>query len=212
MKASRLFAARKPLLPALAACAALAAAGAPAADASLLGGLLPGVLSPAVSAAACPGSAQTFAAWGDSSYYQLAAGGSFEGGPAWSGNGAAVPGNESFYVGGDGDSHSLLVPQGASVTSAPSCYAFGDVKLRFFARGAGRVRVSIVVRDLLGVLSTLDTTTVQTGPSWQLSPPVSMGLTNLGALLTTTAIQVKLTPLDGAVQLDDVYIDPYKGR
>lgn len=192
------------------ACVAIAAA-APASQAGLLSGLAPGLLSPSVSAT-CLASSQPFAAWGDPSTYQLAPGGSFEGGPSWSGNATVVDGNESFSVDGAGDSRSLLIPQGSTVTSAPACFAAGDLKLRFFTKGTGRVRVSVVVRDLLGLVSTLDGGVVTAGSSWQPTPAVSLAVTNLGALVSTDAIQLRLTPLDGAVQIDDVYVDPFKGR
>jgi hypothetical protein len=194
----------------IAACAAVAVA-APASQAGLLSGAAPGLLSPAVSAACAP-SSQTFAAWGDQSWYQLAPGGSFESGPAWSGDATVVDGNERFSVGGAGDSRSLLIPRGSTVTSAPACFAAGDLKLRFFTRGTGRVQVAVVVRDLLGVVSTLDGGVVTAGPDWQPTPPVSLAVTSLGALVSTNAIQLRLTPLDGAVQVDDVYVDPYKSR
>jgi hypothetical protein len=201
--------ARRPIFTLLAACAAIAAT-APASQAGLLSGVAPGLLSPAVSAA-CTASSQPFAAWGDRSWYQLAPGGSFENGPAWSGAATVVDGNESFSVGGADDSRSLLIPRGSTVTSASACFAAGDLKLRFFAKGMGRVRVTVVVRDLLGLVSTLDGGVVTAGPGWQPTPPVSLAVTSLGALVSTDAIQLRLTPLDGAVQVDDVYVDPYKG-
>jgi hypothetical protein len=193
----------------IAACAAIAIA-APASQAGLLSGAAPGLLSPGVSAT-CAASSQTFAAWGDRSWYQLVPGGSFEGEPAWSGDAAIVDGNESFSVGGASDSRSLLIPRGFTVTSAPACFAAGDLKLRFFTKGTGRVRISVVVRDLLGVVSALDGGTVNAGPAWQPTPAVSLAVTSLGALVSTDAIQLRLTPLDGAVQVDDVYVDPFKG-
>jgi hypothetical protein len=195
-----------------AAVAALGAFSAPAAHASLLGGVLPGILSPKNVAKTCPVPVQSFKQFGDSTWYQLANGGDFEGQNTWqlSGGASIVADQEPWKVNDAGDSHALSLPRGASALSPASCFAFGDVKMRMFVKGTGKVRVNIVVGSLLGVLGILDGGTVQAGQTWQPSPQLSLLLSNVGGLLATDSIQVRVTAVDGDAMVDDVYIDPWK--
>src|SRR4051812_35975422 len=82
---------------------------------------------------------QPFLPWLDPATYPLDNGGSFENGaPGWSLNGASVgSGNESFNVGGAGDSSSLSLPAGSSATSAPICVGLEHPDLRVFTRRTG---------------------------------------------------------------------------
>jgi hypothetical protein len=181
-------------------------ATAPAANAGLLSGLLPGLISPSNTPSSCNTNAsQPFARWGDTSSYVLAPGGSFEGGaPGWTlGPGAAVvSGNEPYYVNAKKDSHSL-------------CFAFGDWHLRFFAASSSSslssLRVQVVVKSLLGVLSILDGGTIAMNSTWQPSPRLAMLLTNVTGLLATNAVSFRFVPNDRASwRIDDVYLDPWK--
>ncbi len=195
-----------------AAVAGLGAFSAPAAHASLLGGLLPGILSPKNVAKTCPVPVQSFKQFGDSTWYQLANGGDFEGQSTWqlSGGASIVADQEPWKVNGAGDSHALSLPRGASALSPASCFAFGDVKMRMFVKGTGKVRVNVVVGSLLGVLGILDGGTIQAGQTWQPSPQLSLLLSSVGGLLATDSIQVRVTAVDGDAMVDDVYIDPWK--
>jgi hypothetical protein len=160
-----------------------------------------------------PFSFQAFRPWDDSSNYMLTPGGSFESGtPAWKlASGAKVTsGNESFYLHSKSDSKSLYMPSGSSATSPTMCFAAGDWHLRFVGKGSGRVHVTIQVNSLLGIVSILDGGTVSANGSWTPSPRVGLLLSNVGGLLTTKAISLKLTASNGSVQIDDVYLDPWK--
>jgi hypothetical protein len=157
--------------------------------------------------------AQKFKPWGDVSYYMLTPGGSFESGtPNWklSGGAKIVSGNESFYLNSKADTKSLSMPAGSGVSSPTMCFTAGDWHMRFVGKGSGRVRVNIQVNSLLGVVSVLDGGTVTPGGTWAPSPKVSLLLSNVGGLLTTKAISLRFTAVDGAVQIDDVYLDPFK--
>jgi len=90
------------------------------------------------------------------------------------------------------------------------CFAAGDWHLRFVGKGSGRVKVTIQVDSLLGLVSILDGGTVSPNGSWTPSPRVGLLLSNVGGLLTTKAISLKLTASHGSVQIDDVYLDPWK--
>jgi hypothetical protein len=188
---------------------------APAHAGGLLSGVLPGLVSPSDTPASCDESAsQAFARWGDKSYYVLVPGGSFEPGvAAWklSGGAKIVKGNEPFYVNSSSDRYSLYLPSGSSATTPPMCFDFSDWHLRFFSGGSGTVRVKIVVKSLLGVLSVLDGGTVSSGSTWKPSPQVGLLLTNLGGLLATDSISLRISPADTAgLRIDDVYLDPWK--
>lgn len=187
-----------------------------AAQAGLLSGLAPGVVSPSDTPSTCVTEAsKPFAPWGDYANYVLMPGGAFErSGPSWSLNGGAkvVRGNEPYYVHSRSDGYSLRLPAGSTATTPPMCFDFGDWKLRFFAVGApGQLRIKIRVKSLLGVVSLLDAGTVNTSSTWQPSPEMQLLLTNIGGLLATDAISLQFSPVGTAtVQVDDGYLDPWK--
>ena len=184
------------------------------AQAGLLTGLLPGLVSPADSPSTCdPNASQPFMPWRDSAYYVLTPGGSFEpGSQGWTMSRGVriVSGNETYYVRSKSDRYSLYMPSGSSVTTPPMCFAAGDWKMRFFAKGGGTVRVQVRVKSLLGVLSILDGGTFKSGSTWRPSPEIGLLVTNLGGVLATDSVSFRLIARDGAVRIDDVYLDPWK--
>jgi hypothetical protein len=187
----------------------------PAHAGGLLSGVLPGLVSPSDTPSVCDTSAsQPFARWGDYNSYVLVPGGSFEAGATgWKLNGGAkvVSGNESFYVHSSADRYSLYLPSGSSVTTPPMCFAAGDWHVRFFSAGSGTIRVKIVVKSLLGVLSVLDGGSVSSGSTWKPSPQVQLLLTNVCGLLATDSISLRITPANTTgLRIDDVYLDPWK--
>jgi len=180
------------------------------------------VAAPASRAYGCPpqGTAATvFGAWGDSTSYLLAGGGSFE--PAapgwWLVGGATVQaGNEPWHVGGTADSRSLYLPAGSSATSVQICSPKLAPVLRFFVANvgsrAGRLHVELVVNGDSRRAEVLDGGTVTADRGWNVSAPIAIPWsdTRWGAV----AFQVRLSPEgDGAAfAVDDVYIDPYQSR
>jgi hypothetical protein len=199
--------------------AALFAFSVPVAHASLLSGVLPGVVSPSDTPATCDTSAsQPFARFGDYSNYVLVPGGSFESGaPGWQlkGGSGVVSGNEPYYVHGKKDRYSLSIPAGGSATTPPMCFAFGDWHLRLFAQSSSTnlssLRVNVVVRSLCGLLSILDGGTVSDDNTWSPSPRIKLALTNITGLLATDSVSFQFVPGDRASwRIDDVYIDPWK--
>jgi hypothetical protein len=172
-----------------------------------------GLLSTGRGAYCDPNVSRTFEPWGDRAYYMLTPGGSFEPGtPGWRLERGArvVSDNESFYLNSKSDTKSLYMPSGSTAITPTMCFKPGDWHMRFVAKGEGRVRVTIMVPSLLGLLSILDGGTVRPGETWTPSPKVSLLLTNVGGLLTTRAIALKFTASNGASQIDDVYLDPFK--
>ena len=145
--------------------------------------------------------------------YMLTPGGSFEDGtPDWALNGGArvTTGNESYFLHARGDDESLYMPSGSSATSPTMCFAAGDWHLRFVGKGSGRVHVTVQVNSLLGLVSILDGGTVSPNGSWRRRRGSACCSANVGGLLTTKAISLKLSASNGSVQIDDVYLDPWK--
>jgi hypothetical protein len=159
---------------------------------------------------------QPFMPWVDPMTYTLDNGGSFENGaPGWSLDGASVvPGNESYDVGGSGDSSSLSLPNGSSATSAPICVGLEHPDLRVFTRNTGSIlgslRVDVLFEDGAGNTHSLTIGKIFNGSRWQ--PSVQMPLVvNLLPLLpgNYTPVEFRFTPQGGNWQVDDVYVDPH---
>lgn len=170
-------------------------------------------------ASGCDSASKVFAPWGDSSNYLLVPGGGFESGmPAWSMSGGArvVSGNEPFQVRSASDSRSLYVPSGGSALSPTVCFGLGDWHARFFVRNVGSaqgsLKVDVVVKSLLGLVSLLDGGSVSASGVWAPSPRVGLTLTNLCSLLGVKAVSFRLRAVGAgaAFQVDDVYLDPWK--
>jgi hypothetical protein len=169
-----------------------------------------------------PYATKAFAPWGDSAYYASLFNGDFENGSTgWTlaGGAKVVSGNEPFYISGDrSDTHSLLLPTGSSAYSGTVCFALGDWHLRLLARNVGSrtgaLRVQVVVPSLLGgLLTVLDGGTVSGTSTWAPSPRLALALCNVTSLLGTRAVAFRFTPVGtgAAYQIDDVYLDPWKG-
>lgn len=164
---------------------------------------------------------QVFAPWNDFSHYASLLNGGFEGGSkGWylSGGARVVSGNEPFLVGDENDGHSLLLPEGSTAYSGTVCFAFGDWHLRLFAKNVGSrtgsMRVQVVVPSLVGGLLTIvDGGTISGSGDWAPSPRLELTLCNITSLLGTRAVAFRFTPVGrgAAYQIDDVYLDPWKG-
>jgi len=177
---------------------------------------------------ACPyPTSPVFLRWGDHHNYALTPGGDFESGAAgWTLTGGArvVTGNESFNVGGPGQTHSLSLPVGSSATSPPMCISAFSGGMRLFTSNTGKtiskLRVQVIYGGGSGALfgavgATLgisDIATLTSAGAWQPSANTPM----LGGLLPllTSSVRFRFTPLDttGNWRVDDVYLDPLMHR
>jgi hypothetical protein len=197
-------------LAAICSCA-LVALIAPVAQANLLS-ILPG---------SCGNQAesQPFSRWGDTYSYTLVTGGTFEvGSPPWALlSGASVgSGNESYYVNASSDQRSLSLPSGSSATSPLVCTSIYHPTLRLFVKNTGsassRLRVEALYPALLGGVQLAQLGDLSGASTWQPSPALSLGATNVLATLSLqqTAIAYRFTPEDtvGQWRIDDVYVDP----
>lgn len=169
-----------------------------------------------INSGTCPATSLThpFAAWGDSSSYELVPGGNFEGSLAgWSlGGGASrTSGSEPYGASGTVGQSSLKLPAGSSAQSPPVCVDASDPTFRFFVRNSSPlsgVAVQVVYPTLLGTVA-LPLGAALLSPSWRPTLPMLTG-SIAGALLTggTTQVSLRFTALIGASQIDDVFVDP----
>jgi hypothetical protein len=165
-----------------------------------------------------PSFSQTFLPWKDKALYTKSPGGDFEGAlRGWSlGSGAGVTdGNESFHVGGAGDSSSLYLAPGASAVSAPMCVDRTYPSFRFFARnltgGKGQLQVEVLWSESGRRKSSNAGLDKAAGTGW--TPVKSLQLPT-GALSTGALepVTFRFTATGGSYQIDDVYVDPFMRR
>jgi hypothetical protein len=188
----------------------MAAVVALCAPAALAGGSLLGLNNN------CGTTSQPFAQFGDYRNYTFGANGGLENGSTgWSlGGGQIVGGNESFFVHSSSDRYSLALSPGDVSLSPNLCMGTTSTVTRFFVRSGdgGRVRVQVVLRNLLGqVLGVLQVSDVTAGSSWSAGPAI-LNLDSLLGLVGVSSIQLKFTELSGNVQIDDLYVDPWASR
>lgn len=164
----------------------------------------------------CGSTSQPFAQFGDYRDYTFGTNGGLENGSTgWSlGGGQIVKGNESFFVHSSADRYSLALSPGDVSLSPNLCMGTTSTVTRFFVRSSdgGRVRVQVVLRNLLGqVLGVVQVSDVTAGPSWSAGPAI-LNLDSLLGLVGVSSIQLKFTELGGNVQVDDIYVDPWASR
>ena len=171
------------------------------------------------SAGPCPSypSSQPFAKWLDPMSYTLAPGGAFESasGLTLTGGARIVSGNEPNHLNSGGDSRSVLIPRGGTVTTGPICVGLDKPTIRFFAK-----RPSLALLPLLtveGVFTTKAGTSASlpmvgvplAGNAWSLQVP----FVTTGAVLElgdTTMMRFRIRAESGDWQIDDLYVDPWR--
>jgi hypothetical protein len=166
---------------------------------------------------------QPFLPWLDSASYALVPNGGLESAASgWSLSGGAsmVSENEPFYVRDAADGSSLSLPSGATALSDEACVGLFSPTMRFFTRNTGSssstLRVDAVFTDAFGQNRSLLIATLSAGADWQPTQPVFI-LANVAALPMRTggaahvAFRFSAQGSGGDWQIEDVYIDPYKG-
>jgi hypothetical protein len=187
-------------------------AAAPTASADVLSGCPPADVS------------SPFLPWLDLAKYTLVPNGGLENGrTSWSLDEGArvVSGNESYDVRSATDTHSLSLPTGSSATTGPVCVGVLDPTVRLFARNTGSplstLRVEVLYEDEGGASKTASLGALLGGPSWQPTLPQAI-FANLQSLPLVTDgaswVSFRFTPQSslGSWRIDDVYVDPFKGR
>jgi hypothetical protein len=184
--------------------------------ASLTLSTLPAAAAQAPAARACSVGTltQPFLRWGDSSSYELVAGGSFEGSlTGWTlGAGAQqVAGSEPYGATGAVGSSSLELPAGATVQSPFTCVEANFRTFRFFARTPGatsKLLVRVTYQTPIGLVS-VPVGIITSTNAWQPTPAMPTGAQLAGGLLGGTAqMALTFTAVTGSSVIDDVFVDP----
>jgi hypothetical protein len=163
-----------------------------------------------INLSACNTSAlsQPFAPWGDNSSYELAPAGDFES-SGWNlSHGASiVPGSEPYAATGTLGQSSLSLPAGSWATSPSTCVDAAYPTVRMFVGGTGTVAVSVVWNGI-----PIPAGVAVAGGTWTPTLPMVTQSAVLGALGGGTAqVSIEVTALTGSPQVDDVFVDPWRG-
>ena len=146
------------------------------------------------------------------SNYTLVGDGGFESGASgWSlkGGASVVSGNEPWNVRGAADKRSLNLPSGALAASPAFCVDLTYPTMRFFARSlGGTLKVDVTMTVVGGLKLTLPIGVVVAGKRSR--RPCRMPLLTKALSGGTGSATLTFTAVGGAVQIDDVYIDPFK--
>jgi hypothetical protein len=167
---------------------------------------------------------QPFARFGDRDNYKLLPGGTFESGASgWtlSGGASVVSGNETYKVGGSSHAKSLKLPAGSRAVSPYTCVGLGEPTLRLFAKRnsallglVSPLLVEIQVQTSVGLSLWLPVLPGDLGgSSWHPTVPMPL-IANILPLSHSdkTPVRFRFTPVLGAWQIDDVYVDPMRMR
>jgi hypothetical protein len=200
------FAARRRLALLALAAASLLAAG--------LSGTAQAQSSPLTDQCAGQQLSRPFLPWLDLDSYTLAGDGGFEAGASgWtlSGGATVVSGNEPWHVRGATDAQSLNLPVGASATSPAVCIGLLDPTARLFARSLGGTLEVDATVNTGAVSAVVPVGVIAAGSKWAPTSPLPV-LANLTTLVSngTGSVTFSFTALGGGVQIDDLYVDPFK--
>jgi hypothetical protein len=167
---------------------------------------------------------QPFLRWLDPMFYTLAPNGGLESGSdAWTLTGDAVvtAGNETYQVSGASDMHSLLLPPDSSATTTPMCVAILDPTVRLFIVNTGsqrsRLEVEVLYTDAFAKSRSATVAILSGSPSWRPTLPLPFRAQFTHPPLVTegtTWVAFRFTPLgtNGNWRIDNVFVDPFKGR
>jgi hypothetical protein len=194
---------------------------------AVLGGTLASLALLAPAAHACTNGtlSQPFKQFGDSNYYTLAPGATFESGvAAWdlNANGklpnATATGNETFFLNASTDTTALQVKAGGQVVSPPFCVDGTMPHLRFVARKptatSGQLKVELLYADPAGNFrpvpaGTLTSGSVNAYAAWKPTPNLELYTALPMAVSQGTTVKLRLTADKGGDWLaDDVFVDP----
>jgi hypothetical protein len=167
-----------------------------------------------------PAQSTVFAPWGDNNtYFQISNGGFENGAVDWSlgGGASVVSGNESYYVAGSGDSHSLRITPNGYAESRTMCVSMNQDVVRLFVNNQ-HVSGAILHVDAIAqnpqTGGTAWTSFDVNGdvPSSPWSPTMQLKIPNMFGGNSTENLTLRFT-LRGAAAtwyIDDVFLDPFK--
>ncbi len=158
-----------------------------------------------------------FSAWGDDADYFLAPEGDFSSSHRWTMNDHAA-------VDHDGSDNALTLQDGGEALSPVLCVTANLPTIRFFARNDGgsaesRLEVSVIYEDADGKVKRLKVARLRSGDDWQPAIAVPIYINSLAAFAgdgtAPVVIQFRATGVKsklGRWQVDDLYVDPFKGH
>ena len=149
-------------------------------------------------------------------YFQMPGGGFEDGAGQWDLDGRAkvtAGVNETVMPTSSNDSHALNLPSGSSAAAAPLCVDGTATFMRFFARSRGLAGIAIVVvtaKDDDGHTQTLLSPALPLTSAWS-APLLLFRLPLLGDGYTSMTVEIHSIGV-GAIDVDDIYIDPLRQR
>jgi hypothetical protein len=162
---------------------------------------------------------QPFAPWSDRSDYFLAPDGALEQGAAgWRrrGTAAVVRSDKPFRVGTAIDRQALRLPAGSSATTAPFCIGVEHRTMRFAANAlaTSALNVDVLYVDATRIERTVRIGAVTGAGRWAPIVAVPMIVNALAAARgNAMSVRLRFSPRgSGAWTIDDVYVDPYRGK
>jgi hypothetical protein len=171
-----------------------------------------------------PAVSQPLAQFGDANSYFLVPDGDVEGamsGWTFAGGAGVVAGNESFFVGGTQDSHSLGLPTTSAVVTTPTmCVTADSPAFRMFIKNNGnlghidgQLAVYLNFTGADGKQQQVKIAALKVNSTaWTVSPKISFVQyisTPLKSGYANVSFTIKPNDNHGNWQLDDIYIDPY---
>lgn len=178
-------------------------------------------------AGAANGSCETtkaFEQFGDGADYALLVNGGLEngnGGVQTTGGARIVAGNESFFLRGLSDDSSLELGSGDSAAFHAGCISRVFPSVRFVARSVGApatsLRVEVEYRDVNGGRQRVTVGTLAAAGYGDWAPTPALTFLDPTQALTDQAhgtFSLILTPTGAGSrwQVDDLYVDPFRGR
>jgi hypothetical protein len=157
---------------------------------------------------------QAFSAWDDFGFYTPVYNAGLEK-LAWGWmifNGArTVDGNEPWYIGGRSDDRSLYLPNRAVAVTPTFCIDETYTHFRFFARGAGELKIDILYFDKNGGITHTDPVSYRpVNSSWAVSPQVEIDLFSKRGVTGSLPVAFRFSTGDNdQFVIDDVYVDPW---
>jgi hypothetical protein len=181
------------------------------------GSVRSGRLSAALAACGERTTTNPFSAWGDNADYFLAPQGDFSSSDRWTVN-------DHARIDGEGGDNALVLGDGGEAMSPVLCITADLPTIRFFARNDGgaadsRLEVSVVYERADGTVKRLKVARVRAGDDWQPAIVIPIYVNSLAAFAgdgtAPVVIQFRATGVKaklGRWQLDDLYVDPFKGH
>jgi hypothetical protein len=154
-----------------------------------------------------------FSSFGDSGQYFFAPNGGFESGTSsWTVGGGAsvVSGNETSNLNAKSDSKSLSLPTGAWAKTAAFCTNPNDQTIRLMVKGStGQLKVDAYILSGTNIRTWSTQVSASKSTGWVPSQVIQFALGN--QYLGATTIQLTFTAIGAKWQIDDLYVDPFKG-